>query len=456
MLEKDARRIVFFRALGETDHQNVILSPSLLETVRKNMAPFLKDTDFFARFSRSLEKILGRHHHIDFSSYYMPHDFKLARLGVILLVSFFIGLGSNYLGSGPRVNILLNPLMILLCWNFAIYLVLLFKETVLRNYSLPPAKMAFQLINFGRSTKDKFNLLFPNKSKKSTLLRNARIYFIKLWLQQANVLSAARLSLILHGMAISLTGGVVAGLYLRGLFQQYQFAWFSTFDKSIVMSLGKVIFAPVLLLTQQTLPTENMGAAWIHLFAASAVFYILLPRFLLLFHTSLKIRKLSRSVEPDLTQPYYNKWRLGSANLALYLYSYSLDDKNLHLLNEALERVYGYQDKLVVENIQWGENFPKSLNQERVPVFCFNAAQTPENEVHGEFLSQVLQRLNSCIVIVDYSKLTRQQQNSRFLLWKTLLEDYVGLDRFFWTNLEKTGRENDSELAAALWRKIVG
>ena len=452
MLEKDARRILFFRALGETDHEDFILSSPLLETVRKNMEPVLEDIDYFAGFCRSLEKIAGRRHNIDFSTYYMAFDFKLGRLGLLLLVSFLIGLGSNYLGSGPRVNILLNPLMILLCWNFVIYLVLLFKGTVFQKHTLPHANMAFQLINFSRSIKDKFNLLFPKKAKKATLLRNARMYFIKLWLQQANALSAARLSLILHGMAIALTCGVVAGLYFRGLFQEYQFAWFSTFDKSIVMSLGKVVFAPVLLLTQQSLPKENMGAAWIHLFAASAGFYILLPRFLLLFHTRLKIKKLSGSVETDLTLPYFKKWRLDSVNLDLYSYSYSLDDKNLLLLNEALERVYGHQDKLIVENIQWGGDLPNSLNQERIPVFCFNAAQTPENEVHGEFLNKILQRLNSCIVIVDYSRLTQQQQNSRFFLWKTLLEDFVGLNKFFWTNLETTSSENDSELAGALWR----
>lgn len=452
MLEKDARRILFFRALGETDHKGVILQSSLLEKVRKNMEPFLKDTDYFAGFCRGLEKIAGRRHNIDFSTYYTAFDFKLGRSGLLLLVSFFIGLGSNYLGSGPRVNILLNPLMILLFWNFAIYIVLFFKGTVFRKYTLPPASMAFQLINFGSSIKDKFNLLFPKKSKKAPLLRNARIYFIKLWLQQANTLSAARLSLILHGMAIALTCGVVTGLYLRGLFQEYQFAWFSTFDKSIVMSLGKVIFSPVLFLIQGNIPKENMGAAWIHLFAASSGFYILLPRFLLLFHTRLKIKKLTISVEPDLTLPYFRKWRLGSVNLDLYSYSYSLNDKNLLLLNEALERVYGHQDKLIIENIQWGGDLPKSLNQERIPVFCFNAGQTPENEVHGEFLSRILKRLNSCIVIVDYSKLTQQQQNSRFLLWKNLLEDFVGLNRFFWTNLETTSSENDTELTAALWR----
>ena len=453
MLEKDARRIIFFRALGETDHKGIILPSSLLETVRKNMEPFLKDIDYFAGFSRSLEKIAGRRHNIDFSTYYMAFDFKLGRSGLLLLVSFLTGLGSNYLGSGPRVNILLNPLMILLCWNFAVYLVLLFKGIIFRKYTPPPANMAFRLINFGRSIKDKFNLLFPKKSKKSTILRNARIYFIKLWLQQANALSAARLSFILHGMAIALTFGVVTGLYLRGLFQEYQFAWFSTFDKSIVMSLGKVIFSPVLFLIQGKMPKENMDAAWIHLFAASAVFYILLPRFFLLFKTIFTIKKLSGSVEPDLTLPFFKKWRLDSVNLDLYSYSYSLNEKNLLLLNEALERVYGHQDKLIVDNIQWGRNLPKSLNQERIPVFCFNAAQTPENEVHGEFLSRILQRLNSCIVIVDYSRLAQQQQNSRFLLWKTLLEDFVGLNRFFWTNLETTSSENDSELAAALWRK---
>ena len=453
MLEKDARRILFFRALGETDHEGVILPSSLLETVRNKMEPFLKDTDYFARFCRSLEKIASRRHNIDFSTYYTAFDFKLGKSGLLLLVSFLIGLGSNYLGSGPRVNILLNPLMILLCWNFAVYLVLLFKGTIFRQYTLPPANMAFQLINFGRSIKDKLNLLFPKKAKKSTILRTARVYFIKLWLQQANALSVARLSLILHGMAIALTCGVVTGLYLRGLFQEYQFAWFSTFDKSIVMSLGKVIFAPVLFLIQGNMPKENMGAAWIHLFAASAVFYILIPRFFLLFQTKLKIKKLSGSIEPDLTLPCFMKWRLYTVNLDLYSYSYSLDDKNLQLLNEALKRVYGYQDKLIIENIQWGENLPKSLNQKRIPVFCFNAAQTPENEVHGEFLNRILQRLNSCIGIVDYSRLTQQQQNSRFLLWKTLLEDFVGLNRFFWTNLETTSSENDSELAAALWRK---
>jgi len=453
MLEKDARRILFFRALGETDHKGVILPSSLLETVRKNMEPFLKDIDYFARFCRGLEKIAGRRHNIDFSTYYMAFDFKLGKSGLFLLVSFLIGLGSNYLGSAPRINILLNPLMILLCWNFAIYLVLLFKGTFFRKYTLPPVNMAFQLINFARSIKNKFNLLSPNKAKKATLLRNARIYFIKLWLQQANALSAARLSLVLHGMAIALTCGVVTGLYLRGLFQEYQFAWFSTFDKSIVMSLGKVIFAPVLFLLQGNMPKENMGASWIHLFAASAGLYILLPRFLLLFYTRLKIKKLTRSVEPDLTWPYFNKWRLDPVTLDLYSYSYSLDDKNLLLLYEALERVYGHQDKPIVENIQWGGDLPKSLNQERIPVFCFNAAQTPENEVHGEFLNRILQRLNSCIVIVDYSRLTKQQQNSRFMLWKNLLEDFVGLNRFFWANLETASSENDPELAWALWRK---
>jgi len=453
MLEKDARRILFFRALGETDHKDVILPPSLLETVRNNMEPSLKDIDYFAGFCRSLEKIAGRRHDINFSTYYMAFDFKFGKSVLLFWVSFLIGLGSNYLGSAPRVNILLNPLMILLAWNFAIYLILLFKGTIFRKYTLPPANMAFQLVNFVRDIKNKFNLLFPKKSKKALLLRNARIYFIKLWLQQANALSAARLSLILHAMAIALTCGVVTGLYLRGLFQEYQFAWFSTFDKSIVMSLGKVIFAPVLFLIQGNMPKENMGASWIHLFAASAGFYILLPRFLLLFHTRLKIKKLTKSVEPDLTWPYFNKWRLDPVNLNLYSYSYSLDDKNLLLLNEALERVYGHQDKLIVENIQWGGDLPKSLNQDNIPVFCFNAAQTPENEVHGEFLNRILQRLNSCIVIVDYSRLTQQQQNSRFLLWKNLLEDFVGLNRFFWTDLETPSSENDSELAAALWRK---
>lgn len=154
-----------------------------------------------------------------------------------------------------------------------------------------------------------------------------------------------------------------------------------------------------------------------------------------------------------MTLPIFKKWRSDSVIFDLYLYSYTLNDKNLLLLNEALERVFGHQYKLITKNIQWGENLPKLLNQERIPMFCFNAAQTPENEVHGEFLNRIIQSLNTCIVIVDYSRLTEQQQSSRFLLWKTLLEDFVGLNRFFWANLEVLSIENDSELAASLWRK---
>ncbi len=453
MLEKDARRILFFRALGETDHEGVILPISLFEKVRKKMGPFYKDSDYFPRFCRNLENLASGPSNINFPTYYMVSGFKPGGTGLLFSVCFLIGLASNYLGSGTKVNILINPLTILLGWNFAVYLLLLFKGIIFRKHTLLPANTAFQLINFARGIIEKFNLLFLKRSKKEALLRNARIYFIELWLQVANVLSATRIFLILNAMAIALTCGVVAGLYLRGLFQEYQFAWFSTFDKSIVMSLGKIIFAPVLFLTQESMPNENMGAAWIHLFAVSAVFYILLPRFLILFHTRLKIKKLSESIELDLTLPFFKKWRMDLANLDLYSYSYSLDDKKLLLLKEALKRVYGPFNKRAVKTIPWGGNFPKSFNQERIPVICFNAAQTPENEVHGEFLKKILQRLNSCIVIVDYSRLSGQQENSRFLLWKNLLEDFVGLNRFYWANLETESSENDSELAAALWRK---
>jgi len=451
MLETDARRLLFFRALGETDHEEVILPSSLCKKVRKKMEPFRKDSDYIVRFCRSLEKSASGPGNINFSAYYMALDIKPARLGLLILISFLIGLGSNYLGSDLKVNILLNPLTILLGWNFAIYLLLILKGIIFRKNILLPGTKIFQLINFVRKIIDKFNLLFVKRSKKAVLLRNARIYFIELWLQVANVLSTTRIFLILNAMAIGLTCGVVAGLYLRGLFQEYQFAWFSTFDKSIVMNLGKVIFAPVLFLTQESMPKENMGAEWIHLFAVTAVFYILVPRFLILFHTRFKLKKLSKSIEPDLTLPFFKKWGLDSVDLDLYSYSYSLDEKNLFNLNETLKRVYGLSGKQVSENIPWGGDLPRSFNQERISVFCFTAAQTPENEVHGEFLKRMLQHSNSCIVIVDYSKLTKQQHDSRFLLWKNLFEDFVGINRFYWANLEKTSSENDSELATALW-----
>jgi hypothetical protein len=453
MLEKDARRVTFFRALGEIDHEGLILSPSLLEKVRKKLEPVGKDSDYFPRFCRNLERSASGLSHINFAMYYMAFAFNPGKLGLLLLISFLLGLASNYFGTGPKVNILLNPITLLLGWNFAVYLLLLFKGIIFRKHSLLKATTALQLINLARNIIEKLSPLFVQKSKTAGLLRNARIYFIELWLQVAKDLSATRIFFILNAMAIALTCGVISGLYLRGLLEEYQFAWFSTFDKSIVMSLGKVIFTPILFLTQNSMPKENMGAAWIHLFAVSAIVYIIVPRFLILLYTRLKIKNLSRSVEPDLPLPFLNKWSMDSVNFDFYSYSYSLDDKKLSTLNDTFKRVYGLINKSLVENIPWGGSPPHNFNQEKIPVFCFNAAQTPENEVHGEFLSQILQRVDSCMVIVDYSRLTAQQQNSRFLLWKNLLEDFVGLKRFFWANLEIANRSKDSELAAALWRK---
>ncbi|MBT8357349.1 MAG: hypothetical protein HKO79_08705 [Desulfobacterales bacterium] len=453
MIEKDARWILFFRALVETDHEGVILPSTLVEKVRKKLEPLGKNSDYFPRFCRDLEKSASAISNINFPKYYMVFTFNPGNLSLLLLISFFLGLTSNYFGVGHKVNILLNPLTILLGWNFAAYLILLFKGVIFRKHTFLAANTVFQLINFSRNIIEKFNLLFLKKSKTASLLRNARIYFIELWLGVAKDLSATRIFFILNTMAIGLACGVVAGLYFRGLFQEYQFAWFSTFDKSIVMNLGKVIFAPALFITQESMPTENMGAAWIHLFAVTAVFYIIVPRFLILFYTQLKIKHLSGSVEPDLTLPFFSKWLMGAVNIDLYSYSYSLDDIKLSTLNETFKKVFGLFDKKVAKNIPWGGSLPHSLNENRIPVFCFNAAQTPENEVHGEFLNHILQQTNSCMVIVDYSRLTEQQQNSRFLLWKNLLEDFVGLNRFYWANLEKISIANDSELASALWRK---
>ena len=136
MLEKDARRILFFRALGETDHEEVILPSSLCKKVRKKMEPFRQDSDYIVRFCRSLEKSASGPGNINFSAYYMVFDFKPARLGLLFLISFLLGLGSNYLGSGLKVNILLNPLTILLGWNFAVYLLLILKGIIFRKNKL--------------------------------------------------------------------------------------------------------------------------------------------------------------------------------------------------------------------------------------------------------------------------------------------------------------------------------
>ena len=98
---------------------------------------------------------------------------------------------------------------------------------------------------------------------------------------------------VLHVCAAALAIGAMASLYARGLLVQYQVGWESTFlQADQVHALLSILFKPALLAFgvqgfsladvqalqwPQTAPVGG-GARWVHLYAATLLLLVVVPR----------------------------------------------------------------------------------------------------------------------------------------------------------------------------------
>ncbi|HXH82146.1 MAG TPA: DUF2868 domain-containing protein, partial [Candidatus Tectomicrobia bacterium] len=122
----------------------------------------------------------------------------------------------------------------------------------------------------------------------------------------------------LHLGAIGLAAGAVCGMYVRGLFLAYDVVWQSTFlkDPEVVATCLRALLGPAALVLGSEVPDSAaemdalMGegapaAPWIHLYAMSAVLFIVLPRTLLAMAARHRLRRTERFFRLDLSEEYY-------------------------------------------------------------------------------------------------------------------------------------------------------
>jgi hypothetical protein len=104
------------------------------------------------------------------------------------------------------------------------------------------------------------------------------------WLSVASPLVVARWRYLLHLGALCIAVGAAVGMYIRGLFQGYEFIWTSTFitSEESVSGFVKLLFGPSFLVSsllnlglseridvgRLITPDGDKSDAWIHLFAA--------------------------------------------------------------------------------------------------------------------------------------------------------------------------------------------
>jgi hypothetical protein len=188
------------------------------------------------------------------------------------------GLMADLLGREPHINLLAPPVWTVVAWNGVVYALLI--AQAIRG-------------NGGGVLRRLLERLWRRAAGRGPLQRAG-----VRWAAVSGDLTRARVALLLHLGAAALAGGLVAGLYLRGLVFDYRVAWQSTFlEPASVHAALLVGMAPAMALTGIALPDvtaiaamritplepqATAGAApWIHLYAATMMLAVVLPRLVL-------------------------------------------------------------------------------------------------------------------------------------------------------------------------------
>jgi len=342
---------------------------------------------------------------------------SLSRLRIpawpVLAATTAFGLAVDTLGGERRINLLAFPLLGLLVWNAAVYLVLLLGPLMMhRKDGVATARLA-QLV--GALVRRVPASLAPEESRwLAASLRR----FSALWTRRAGALLAARVERALHVGALGFALGVVGGMYLRGLAFEYRASWESTFlGTPQVATLLSAVLGPAARVLDAIDPGAQAvdllrepsvaqlraeggtgggpAAPWVHLWALTAAGWIGVPRALLALRAGGRAQRLARELAPDLEDPYALRVlapaRGAGTRVEVIPYSHRLGPDSAESLRELLVELFGVQARVSMrEPLAYGADPPAlealPASDPHCRIVIFNLAQPPESEVHGAFL----------------------------------------------------------------------
>ncbi len=343
---------------------------------------------------------------------------RITRLGAglgpaIFTLAFLLGLSTSALGPARRINLLSLPLLGFIAWNLTMYLLFCLVWLVKgRQGSLPGqalGRLVAPLLTLAylRSSLSRLKDRLP---KAAAVAGKAISLYLSAWRQASRALVEARARRLLHLGSLALMAGMVAGMYARGLVFEYRATWESTFlDGPAAWRLLKTLLGPAAQLTGLPIPARQAfeaargptgsaeAAPWIHLFAATAILFVVLPRAALVLGETLRIRR-GRRLSLDLGGAYYRQvlaaGRGDQLRVEVFPYSRELTGRPADKLQTALLDLFGSQAALLLqppleygEENRWQDEADSGLRTARVVVF--NLAQSPELEVHGELLKRL-------------------------------------------------------------------
>jgi hypothetical protein len=374
----------------------------------------------------------------------LRHTLWLARVPVaapvVVLLALVAGLVLDRLGDVRRINLLAFPLLGLLAWNFAIYLLLLAEHGVQGRaregraggrLAVGAMRMAAWLASPERWWAQ------PRSAEVARWLAAALRRFLHGWIATAGSLVRARGERALHLGAAAFAVGAVLGMYLRGLAFEYHAGWESTFlGAPAVSRLLSILLGPAARIAHALAPgaapppdqlfsidslerlrgpeAAGEAAIWIHLWGITTVLAVVAPRLLLAWQAQRRARRLAADLPLPIYDSYYLRLlapgRGTGVRVDVVAYSYRPTRGQVERVRSLLLDLFGGQIQFhMAEPVSYGAEpgpFPagrtNATGSRRTTVVLFNLAQSPEREAHGAYLDAVRRdKGGSLLVLLD-------------------------------------------------------
>lgn len=437
MDETGVRDVVLARAVEQVDHEGTLVSLRARSNAsREARSRAADDRERFleARARQVIAPLVTEHRGFARARAIAG---RMALPGWIAFASAFVaGFAVDHFGAGKHVDVLSFPLLGLLVWNLCAYAFFFFAQLGrLGSSSIRSSQSGWlaRVMTWLASPDRPWTRL--RKAEEVGLLANSLERFLRDWARAGAPLHLARARLAVHCGAAGLALGIVSGMYVRGLVLEYRASWESTFlGPEGVHALLAFFLGPAAALLGTHVPDAQAlagmerpqgdanAAIWIHLYSVTALVVIVIPRIALAWFARRRARELARHLPIEWERdPYFLRLfaldRGAGSRAELLPYSYRPSARASDELSGLLLDLFGNRTQIELRPaIEYGAEPPPIARVEgddalsTCRVALFNLAQSPEQEVHGEFL-HALQRgieadgeLARLLVVVDESR----------------------------------------------------
>lgn len=442
MHERIARDVVLMRAIETSDTKRDILSDDDRLYATRSARELAHWQASEGKSAPTLDHFLGQRAELilkrlaertpAFSSFLNRSSMMPLITWLLPVVGFLAGAGLDHIGNPHRINLLSAPLLLIIGWNLLVYLFLIVASLMPKKTRIGPGSPLLRRLTVGKDA-------LPRKLPAPLAAGIAQ--FLTEWSQLSAKLVGLRLTRTVHLAAAAFALGAIASLYARGMLNAYAAGWESTFlDATQVHTLLSVLFTPAMtvfplqgfsLADIQALrfvqePSPAGGARWVHLYAATLLLLVVVPRLVLAIVAGLRAGRMTRRFPIDLGAPYFRVLadRIGAAGpavLRVIPYSFTVDEARHKGLAAVATMVLGEQAQLMLRPACAYGVEPKTALQDTqltdadvaITAALFNLAATPERENHGAFLDYLKQStLRGIAVLLDESGLAERAVNT--------------------------------------------